>query len=119
MIAFDHINIQVKDQEAAKDFLIAVLGVEVGFRPPFDVPGYWLYLNDHAIIHMQAIAPNATQGESWVDHIAFGKFALDEQIAKLDKAGLTYHVGGIPGTGIRQIFIKGPEGLKVELQCHE
>ena len=32
-------------------------------------------------------------------------------------AAYSYVVGGIPGTGIRQLFVTGPEGLKLELQC--
>ena len=44
-----------------KEFLVVVLGLEVGFRPPFD----------------------------------------------------------IPGRGMRQIFVSGPEGAMIELQCPE
>ena len=35
----------------------------------------------------------------------------------LDAAGFAYTEGGIPGTSIRQLFVSGPEGLKLELQC--
>lgn len=111
----DHINIRAADQEGMRDFLIAVLGLKDGFRPDFGFPGYWLYLGDKAIIHlMEAPQSGAT---SWVDHIAFGPFDFDEQCARLDKTGLQYGTGSIPGTGLRQIFVAGPEGAKIELQC--
>ena len=113
----DHINIRAVDQEAMKEFLVVVLGLEVGFRPPFDIPGYWLYLGDQAIVHLMG-TPKAT-GAGWVDHIAFGPFDFEAQCARLDSAGLEYGVGGIPGTGMRQIFVSGPEGAKIELQCPE
>lgn len=119
MIKFDHINIRADDQELVRDFICAALELKVGFRPDFDIPGYWLYLGDQAIVHMQARNPDAPRGENWVDHIAFGSYLFDEQVARLDALGLTYFIGGIPGTGIRQIFITGPEGIKIELQCHE
>lgn len=112
----DHINIKAVDQEAMRDFLVTVLDLEVGFRPPFDFPGYWLYLGDNAIIHLKEREP-ASDASGWVDHIAFGPFDFDEQCNRLDKASLKYGVGGIPGTGIRQIFVAGPEGAKIELQC--
>jgi catechol 2,3-dioxygenase-like lactoylglutathione lyase family enzyme len=36
----DHVNIHVYDLDGARDFLVRLLGVEVGWRPPFTVPGY-------------------------------------------------------------------------------
>ena len=50
MIRLDHINIHAEDLEAARDFLLAVLPLEQGFRPPFDFKGYWLYLDGKPII---------------------------------------------------------------------
>lgn len=113
---FDHINVIAADQEAMRDFLVTVLGVEEGFRPPFDFPGYWLYLDGKPIIHTGHRSPSEDPS-GWVDHLAFGPFNFDEQCARLDKAGLKYGVGGIPGAPIRQIFVSGPEGAKIELQC--
>ncbi len=51
VIALDHINIRCRDLAATRDFLVAVLGLEDGFRPPFDFPGNWLYLDGRPIIH--------------------------------------------------------------------
>ncbi len=117
MIALDHINIHAEDLEAARDFLLAALpGLTQGFRPPFDFKGYWLYLGDKPIIHMQTRAAGMG-GRGWIDHLAFGPFDFDTEKARLDRGGFSYMVGGIPGTGIRQLFVMGPEGLKLELQC--
>ena len=52
----DHINIHAENLDAARDFLLAVLPLERGFRPPFDFKGYWLYLDGKPIIHMQTRA---------------------------------------------------------------
>lgn len=112
----DHINIVSRDMDAMRDFLVEILDLKEGFRPPFDFPGYWLYLGDQPIIHlMQRDADNAPV--SWVDHLAFGPFNFDEQCARLDKLGYSYHLAGIPGAGIRQIFVAGPDGAKLEMQC--
>ncbi|WP_421724500.1 VOC family protein [Bauldia sp.] len=112
----DHINIRARDQEAMKDFLVAVLGLEVGPRPPFDFPGYWLYLGEQALIHMQG-SDRDEDGVAWVDHIAFGPFAFAEKSAELDQAGIAYRFSDVPGRDLRQIFVAGPEGIKLELQC--
>ena len=116
-IALNHINIHADDLEAARDFLLAALpDLKLGFRPPFDFKGYWLYLGEQPIIHMQNRGAGMG-GRGWIDHLAFAPFDFDTEIARLDSLGLDYVVGGIPGTGIRQIFVTGPEGLKLELQC--
>ena len=36
MISLNHINIHAENLDAARDFLLAVLPLERGFRPPFD-----------------------------------------------------------------------------------
>jgi len=119
MTALDHINIHADDLDGARDFLLAALpGLTQGPRPPFDFKGYWLYLGDKPIIHMQTRAAGMG-GRGWIDHLAFGPFDFNVEKARLDAGGFTYTVSGIPGTGIRQLFVLGPEGLKLELQCPE
>jgi catechol 2,3-dioxygenase-like lactoylglutathione lyase family enzyme len=118
MIRLDHINIHAEDLEAARDFLLAALpGLSQGFRPPFDFKGYWLYLDGKPLIHMQNRGAGHTDGGQWIDHIAFAPFDFAAESKRLDALGMPYVVGGIPGTGIRQIFVSGPERLKLELQC--
>ena len=120
MIRLDHINIHATDLDAARDFLLAVLpGLTQGFRPAFGFPGYWLYLDGKPLIHMQNRAAGAVSGPQWIDHLAFAPFDFEAERARLEGLGLAYSIGGIPGTGIRQLFVSGPDGLKVELQCPE
>jgi catechol 2,3-dioxygenase-like lactoylglutathione lyase family enzyme len=115
MIRFDHVNIRVSDQEAVRDFLVTVVGVSVGPRPPFSFPGYWLYLGDEPVVHL---APRDRAGDvGWVNHIAFTGFNFAAKTAALDAVGVPYTVQKLPGTEITQIFVNGPEGLRIELQC--
>lgn len=116
MIRLDHINLHADDLHAARDFLTTVLPLVQGFRPPFDFPGYWLYLDNEPIIHMQSRTGGAG-GRGWVDHLAFASFDFETEKKRLGALGYPYVIGGIPGTGIRQLFVSGPEGLKIELQC--
>ena len=117
MIALNHINIHAEDLEAARDFLLADLPeLKQGIRPPFDFKGYWLYLGDQPVIHMQNRG-EGMGGRGWIDHLAFAPFDFEIEKARLDAGGFRYITGGIPGTGIRQLFVSGPEGLKIELQC--
>jgi len=117
VIRFDHVNIRVTDQEAVRDFLVAVVGLTVGPRPPFNFHGYWLYLNDIPVVHL---APRDREGAvGWVNHICFYGFDFDDKAAQLRAAGFAIKTQRLPGEGNRQIFVEGPEGLRIELQCPE
>jgi len=119
VIVLGHINIHAADLDAARAFLLAEMpDLKQGLRPPFDFKGYWLYLSDKPIIHMQNRGAGMG-GRGWIDHLAFGPFDFDTAKARLAAGGFSYTVAGIPGTGIRQLFVLGPEGLKLELQCPE
>jgi catechol 2,3-dioxygenase-like lactoylglutathione lyase family enzyme len=116
VIRFDHINIRVRDPEGACEFFKAAVGLSIGPRPPFSWHGYWLYLADQPVIHT---APREEDDghEGWVNHIAFTGFDYEERKAALVQAGLKFDERRLPGSDVRQIFVSGPEGIVVELQC--
>ena len=47
----DHVTLRTKDLEA-KAFFETVLGLEVGYRPAFAFPGYWLYADGRPIVYL-------------------------------------------------------------------
>jgi catechol 2,3-dioxygenase-like lactoylglutathione lyase family enzyme len=115
MTRFDHVNIRVANQEAVRDFLVGAIGLTVVPRPPFAFHGYWLYLGDLPVIHL---APREAPGEvGWVNHIAFAGYDFDRKTAELSAAGFAFKTQTLPGSTVRQIFLNGPEGIRVELQC--
>ncbi len=114
----DHVNIHVADLPAAREFFIRLLGVEVGWRPSFKVPGDWLYLDGRPIIHTWL--KSQERGLGWVDHIAFGPCGdPDEKRAELQRLGYHFTENGLIDTDITQFFVSGPEGIRVELQCQQ
>jgi catechol 2,3-dioxygenase-like lactoylglutathione lyase family enzyme len=118
MIELDHINILATDLDAVRDFLLAVLeDLEEGWRPPFDFAGYWLYLGQQPVIHLKQRAAGAEAGGGFVDHLAFSPFDFHAERKRLATLGYPVVEGAIPDTGIQQLFVSGPEGLKLELQC--
>ena len=48
----NHFLVLAEDLEATRDFYAEILGLQVGERPPFSFPGYWLYLGDQAVVHL-------------------------------------------------------------------
>ena len=112
----DHVNIHVTDLPAAREFFIRLLGVKVGWRPSFEVPGDWLYLDGKPIIHTWL--KSQERGLGWVDHVAFGPCGdPDEKRTELQRLGYPFTENGLIDTDITQFFVSGPEGIRIELQC--
>src|SRR5208337_3711911 len=85
----DHVTLRTRDLEGAKAFFETVLGLEVGYRPAFSFPGYWLYANGEPVVHLipGQGGPVDRAGEA-IDHVAF---RLDEHEAmrlKLDRLSI-------------------------------
>jgi catechol 2,3-dioxygenase-like lactoylglutathione lyase family enzyme len=115
MPRLDHVNILARDGKAMVAFLTTVLDAREGFRPAFNLPGHWLYLDGIPAIHVN-YRESADPTPGFVDHIAFGVFDAEPLEARIKASGYRYEKGdGIPG-GVGQFFVFGPEGVKIELQ---
>ncbi|WP_431269702.1 VOC family protein [Dankookia sp. P2] len=53
----NHYTIRPVDLERTRQFYEDVLGLHVGYRPPLNFPGYWLYVGDNPTVHL--IGPRA------------------------------------------------------------
>lgn len=112
----DHINIRTADLAATKAFLIDVLGLAEGWRPPFPFPGAWLYAGDKDVVHLvQVDTPAADSAGSSLDHFAFDISDYDDALARVQKTGLKYRAVETPGTTVKQIFVRDPNGVTIEL----
>jgi catechol 2,3-dioxygenase-like lactoylglutathione lyase family enzyme len=114
----DHINIWTEDIPATTAFFTDVLGLSDGFRPPFKFPGAWLYgdKDTPAIVHLVEAKPE-DGGTGPLDHVAFLDDAADFEALKsrIEGRGLDYEVRVVPKTGVRQVFVVAPFGLKIEV----
>lgn len=112
----DHINIGTTRLEETRAFFRDALGLTEGWRPDFPFPGAWLYVGDTAVVHLIALeAGRRPSSEAALDHFAFRVDDFDDMIRRLDAAGLTYRAIQIPGTEIRQIVLRDPNGVNIEL----
>ena len=50
--ALHQVTVKTAGLEAAGNFYRNVPGLEVGFRPDLDFPGYWLYCGDVPVVHL-------------------------------------------------------------------
>jgi catechol 2,3-dioxygenase-like lactoylglutathione lyase family enzyme len=112
----DHVNIRTADLAAAKRLFVDVLGLRDGWRPPFPFPGAWLYAGDKDIVHLvEVTAPAAPSDASALDHFAFDIADYDEVLKRVEACGLPFRATATPGTSVRQIFVRDPNGVTVEL----
>ena len=89
-----HVTVKTDDLEAARDFYRDVLGLEVGFRPDLDFPGYWLYCGDVPVVHLvprqNAIGGGPSRDTGPFDHFAFLASDFDGIKAKLERHRIKY-----------------------------
>ena len=137
----DHYSIRTLDIEASRRFYTTVMGFEVGFRPPFDFPGLWLYNGarhpeSYGVVHIIGVDPanpeglkaylgdrdlSTLDGTGTVDHMAFTATGLDDMRARLKREGVEYRERTVPDLGLHQVFFEDPSRVTIELNypAHE
>ncbi len=131
----DHYSIRTLDIEASRRFYTGIMGFTVGFRPPFDFPGIWLYNGVQypettGVVHIIGIDPHnpqglkdylgdrdpaSLQGTGTVDHMAFTATGLGDMRRRLRQHNVTFRERTVPALGIHQVFFEDPSGVTIEL----
>jgi len=114
----DHVNISAPPDvlREVRDFYCDVLGLSVGSRPRLSRPGYWLYSEGNAIIHLiESLDRLPSEKQGYFDHFALQATGLAGVIEKLEAAGIRYTVKQLPDAGVSQVFCHDPAGIRVEL----
>ena len=111
----EHFTILAEDLDATREFYGAILGLEDGYRPPFDFPGAWLYVGGRAILHIIAGRALPENRAGVIDHMAFAARGLPDVLAKLEGRGIRYDLRRQVDTRGWQLFFHDPNGAKVEL----
>ena len=116
-VQIHHVNIRTRDLEGTIAFYTEAVGLTNGYRPNFGFPGAWLYDGARPAVHLNLVRDGFETGENALDHVAFAFDALDPILARLDRLKIPYHgLKPVPGSEIRQCFVKDPNGVTVELQ---
>lgn len=115
----DHYNIRVPlDRlETLCHFYTEALGLSVGERPPFRSTGFWLYAQNHPLLHLVAFEDDidAPASTGWFNHIALKCRNFNAVVMRLKAHGVAYEVEEVPLLKQRQIFFRDPAGVGVEL----
>jgi len=131
----DHYSIRTLDLAASENFYTRIMGFTIGFRPPFNFPGLWLY-NGAAypetlgVVHIIGVDLNnpeglkeylgerdlsSLQGSGTVDHMAFRATGLAEMRTRLQENNVAYRERTVPSLGLHQVFLEDPSAVTIEL----
>ena len=120
IVRLGHIEFRVTDLERARDFYVDLLGMREGPRPPFPIPGLWLYVHDHPVLHVVEVDQMPTPRRGALDHMAYWAEGLQETAATLRSHNVGLRLIRAPGS-VRtwQLFFSDPNGVEVELDFAE
>jgi hypothetical protein len=111
----DHINICTSDLEGVKGVFERVLELEVGDRPPFSFPGYWLWSEGHPVVHLTERPDDPGDTTGAINHFAFCSNDYAALIARLESEELDFYNRVVPGSGIRQVFFRINHQILIEV----
>jgi catechol 2,3-dioxygenase-like lactoylglutathione lyase family enzyme len=125
VLALEHVTIRCAQRQRTRDFYADVIGLAEGARPDFPFRGHWLYLGGVPVIHL---VEAADKGSAWggepgaagrdtgpFDHVAFQGDDFDAMKARLTQAGMAFRERVVPGGALKQLFVRDPEGVLVEI----
>ncbi len=123
----NHFSIRTANATETIKFYCKVLDLVVGSRPPFKFPGAWLYANTEPIVHILDMSGaddeligylgerESGSGTGALDHIALECDDYEGFHSKLSDLGLDFEERCPPETNQRQIFVRDPNDITVEL----
>lgn len=114
ILELNHVALHVKDVEASVQFYQGKLGFTLISRPAFDFPGAWFRLGVHQELHLIGNRNKEVNSDKRGTHFALQCKSISEVQKHLDEKGLEYIGPGNRPDGIRQIFIKDPDGHYIE-----
>jgi len=111
----DHFTIVTDRLKETLNFY-AILGLEGGPRPDFEVAGAWLYVGGHPVLHIIETDQMPHPRRGALDHMAFFATDFSDVAARIVASGLNYRVIRAPRPfSVWQMFIFDPNGVEVEL----
>jgi catechol 2,3-dioxygenase-like lactoylglutathione lyase family enzyme len=111
----DHFTV-VTDRLAETVRFYEMFGLRVGPRPPFPMPGAWLYCGDHAVLHLLETPQMPVLRRGALDHMAWRATDLLATTQLLEGKSIRYRLVRTPAPFQRwQLFFEDPNGVEVEL----
>ena len=116
-----HLNVRSAPEklEETREFYEYYMDLKVGPRPDFAFGGYWMYVDDHPLVHISTRDPKGVEPTFDTDygfgHIAFDCKGFDRLKEKLHAKGVKYDERPTPDNTLMQVFFPDPNGVLVEM----
>lgn len=110
--ALDHVTLRSADLPRTLAFY-RQLGLRQGPRPPFGLPGLWLYAGERVLLHVLEGRPVNDGGP--FDHVAFEARGRARLASALTTAGIAFDLHALPDGSALQMFLCDPDGARIEL----
>lgn len=118
VLGIDHATIKTPNLDETRRFFEEVLGLKVGPAPAFDHPVYWLYAGGRDVVHIVgAESPQKESQSASINHFALRIGDYDGAVSELNQRGVPFDTDTTPGGELRQIYLKDPNGVLIELNC--
>ncbi len=120
LLRFDHVHLRSPNAEAAADWYMRVLGARLverreGARPRFELSLGGLTLLINVILPGEACGPAPAAPHQGLEHLGFTVADIDAVAAQLAARGAEFELPPTTIRGLRIAFIKGPDGVPIEL----
>lgn len=124
--AIDHVNILTYDVDGTAEFYVRALGMRRGISggAKMGYKGAWMHdAHGHPLVHIGLKDPERDYGPEHVPgaitgafhHVAFACEDFDSAKARLDLEGIAYSANEGAAPGPRQIILKDPNNINIEL----
>jgi catechol 2,3-dioxygenase-like lactoylglutathione lyase family enzyme len=115
LASLDHVTINTARPDETVEFYTKLLGLHVGWRPPLDFPGEWLYAGERPVIHLVFVEKQTEAETGDFDHFAFLGSDYSGIREKLVERGIVFRENIVAGGSTRQLFFPDPNNVKVEI----
>jgi catechol 2,3-dioxygenase-like lactoylglutathione lyase family enzyme len=128
VLGFNHLNIRTPDFKRTVEFLRDALGMTVSPIPGRDAidKGAWVYDgNGTPVLHLasadvrysptEVLPPQPPRGSGAIHHLALSCNDFEAMRERLTHLGLTFRESHNSETGLRQIFVRDPTDILIEL----
>lgn len=111
----EHVNIRTMRIAEVEEWYATLLGLEKGYRPPFENKGVWLYANDIPIIHLVEGSGEYTNHNVKMEHFALRATGLKSFLDRLKERGVPFETVRVPEIRILQVYISDPDGNNMHI----
>ena len=113
----DHYNVSTSKPEETLRFYCDGLGLvnDPERRPDFPVPGAWLFVDDQPLVHVVYVDDDPGKPAGPLDHVAFDGVDRDAICERLEDQGIDYKLIEHPSGAFSQLFLRDPNGVRVEI----